>query len=94
MTEEAAYFHWINRGHPWFEDPLEDWGAAEEEVASSWPVLNVFTDLIAESLRQLFIAELAYLRWLNRGRLFSNPLADWFDAERDADNGAGSWLRH
>ena len=96
MTEEAAYFHWLNRGHPLFEDPLEDWGAAEKEVTSIWPVLDELTDLIAESLRHLFIAERAYLRWLNQGGLFGDPLKDWywFDAEAMLTTAAESWLQY
>jgi hypothetical protein len=85
VTEEAAYFHWINRGRPLFGNPLEDWAAAEEEVNSSWPVLYQFNDFIAESLHQLVIAEGAYLHWINRGApLFGNPFEDWAASEAEA----------
>jgi hypothetical protein len=37
FLEEAAYYHWLDRGCPW-GDPLTDWLAAEREgpAQRSW----------------------------------------------------------
>jgi DUF2934 family protein len=34
-------------------------------------------------VNQVDVAELAYLRWVERGRPQGSPLDDWFEAERE-----------
>jgi tetratricopeptide (TPR) repeat protein len=46
---------------------------------------------VAQHLRHQLIAEAAYLHWIDRGRPFGDPLADWFAAVGEVDAG---WTAH
>jgi hypothetical protein len=84
VTQEPAYFRWINRGQPLWE-PLTDWYGAQRELEAGHFLPP--DDILDEELRRKAIEEAAYFRWINRGQPPGDPLADWHAAEREL--GAG-----
>jgi hypothetical protein len=84
VTQEPAYFRWINRGRPLW-DSLTDWYGAQRELDAGQFLPP--DDILDEELRRKAIEEAAYFRWINRGQPPGDPLADWHAAEREL--GAG-----
>jgi len=70
FVAEHAYFRWEKRHGPLFGDPLEDWLPAEREIKGEDSIPGAVVD---ERLHTV----IAYFNWLDRGRPFGSPLADW-----------------
>ncbi len=89
LTERVAYFHWVERGQP-FWDSLTDWVAAETAIASGRAARDELPGAyVVERLRHQLIEELAYLHWLSRGQPSGDSWLDWSAAEAEvaADEG-------
>ncbi len=82
VIEEAAYFHWINRGRP-FGDPLTDWVTAEAEIVGTTGQGQLSDTIVDERLRHQVIQEKAYFRWRTRGLPFGDPWTDWSASEAE-----------
>jgi len=80
LVSVAAYFLWVNRGRP-FGEPLKDWFAAEDEIASDRTAQ--WQASVDQCLRDQLIAEAAYFHWVNRGRPFGESWKDWSAAEAE-----------
>jgi tetratricopeptide (TPR) repeat protein len=77
ITQDAAYFRWINRGRP-FGSPLTDWSAAERDMAGSGTGQGPLpAPVVRRLVRHELDKQFAYFRWEERGRPFGDPMADW-----------------
>ena len=83
LVAEAAYFRWITRGRR-FGEHLEDWLAAEAEIASNQTAR--WQTAVDQCLREQLVAEAAYFRWITRGRRFGEHMEDWSIAEAEVVN--------
>ena len=84
LIEEAAYYHWLERGRPDC-DAGTDWLAAEVKIRYGWDdgYRQQVPGDVDRRLRRQVIREKAYLRWLGRGMPWGDPVPDWLAAERE-----------
>ncbi len=90
LVEEAAYYHWLNRGGS-AGDADTDWLAAEADICYGRHDghRHVLLGDVDRRLRRQVIREKAYLHWLGRRQPWGDPLPDWLAAEQEIQLSAG-----